>query len=59
MKNFINNLDLIKRNRLFQKNHIVIIHRDMKSNDNLKDLINVIVVKKYGRSKVFFGLFDE
>ena len=58
-KDFINNLDLIKRNRLFQKNHIVIIHRDVKSNDNLEDLIKVAVVKKYGRSKVFFGLFVE
>jgi len=58
-KDFINNLDLIKRNRLFQKNHIVIIHRDVKSNDNLEDLIKVTVVKKYGRSKVFFGLFVE
>ena len=58
-KDFINNLVLIKRNRLFQKNHIVIIHRDVKSNDNLEDLIKVTVVKKYGRSKVFFGLFVE
>ena len=58
-KDFINNLDLIKRNRLFQKNHIVIIHRDVKSNDNFEDLIKVTVVKKYGRSKVFFGLFVE
>ena len=58
-KDFINNLDLIKRNRMFKKNHIVIIHRDVKSNDNLEDLIKVTVVKKYGRSKVFFGLFVE
>ena len=58
-KDFVNNLDLIKKNRLFQKNHIVIIHRDVKSNDNLKDLIKVTVVKKYGRSKVIFGLFVE
>ena len=58
-KDFINNLDLIKRNRLFQKNHIVIIHRDKKSNDNFKDLIKAILVKEYGRSKVFFGQFVE
>ena len=58
-KDFVNNLNLIKRNRLFQKNHIVIIHRDVKSNDNLKDLIKVTVVKEYGRSKVIFGLFVE
>ena len=58
-KDFVNNINLIKRNRLFKKNHIVIIHRDVKSNDNLKDLIKITVVKEYGRSKVIFGLFVE
>ena len=58
-KDFVNNINLIKRNRLFKKNHIVIIHRDVKSNDNLKDLIKVTLVKEYGRSKVIFGLFVE
>ena len=58
-KDFIDSLDLIKKNKLFQKNHIVIIHRDVKSKDNLEDLIKIIVVKKYGRSKIIFGLFIE
>ena len=58
-KDFIDNLYLIKKNRLFQKNHIVIIHRDVKSKDNLEDLIKIIIVKKYGRSKIIFGLFIE
>tara|TARA_B100000575_G_C23139814_1_gene663032 strand:- start:446 stop:1036 length:591 start_codon:yes stop_codon:yes gene_type:complete len=56
---FIDSLDLIKKNKLFQKKHIVIIHRDVKSKDNLEDLIKIIVVKKYGRSKIIFGLFIE
>ena len=58
-KDFINNLDLIKKNKLFQKNHIVIIHRDIKINDYLENFIKIIFVKKYGRSKVIFGLFVE
>ena len=58
-KDFINNLDLIKKNKLFQKKHIVIIHRDVKINDYLENLIKIIIVKKYGRSKIIFGLFIE
>ena len=58
-KDFINNLDLIKKNKLFQKNHIVIIHRDIKINDYLENFIKIIIVKKYGRSKIIFGLFVE
>ena len=58
-QHYIDNLNLIKKNRLYQKNHIVIIHRDVKSKDNLEDLIEIIIVKKYGRSKIIFGLFIE
>ena len=58
-KHYVDNLDLIKKNRLYQKNHIVIIHRDVKSKDNLEDSIKIIIVKKYGRSKIIFGLFVE
>ena len=57
-KHYIDNLNLIKKNRLYQKNHIVIIHRDVKSKDNLEDLIEIIIVKKYGRSKIIFGHFN-
>tara|TARA_A100001015_G_C15024632_1_gene729794 strand:+ start:1232 stop:1822 length:591 start_codon:yes stop_codon:yes gene_type:complete len=58
-KSFINNLDLIKKNKLFQKNHIVIIHRDVKTKDYLDNLIKIIIEKKYGRSKIIFGLFTD
>ena len=33
--NFINSLKIIKNNHFLRKNHIVIIHRESKSNDNL------------------------
>jgi|TARA_B110000211_G_C14035037_1_gene534078 16S rRNA (guanine966-N2)-methyltransferase len=54
---FINNLNLIKENRMYQKNHVVIIHRERGSKDNLEDIIVTILTKKYGRSKIIFGTF--
>lgn len=56
-KNFIKNIELIKDNKLFEKNNLIIIHREKKTIDNFKNLINVINVKKYGRSKIIFGIF--
>jgi len=56
---FIEELKLIKKTNIFNENHIVIIHREGKSNDNFLDTINVISKKKYGRSKIIFGHFKS
>ena len=56
-KNFIDDLNLIKKQKLFYEEHIVVIHREKRSQDNLDELINVIYLKEYGRSKIIFGLF--
>ena len=55
--NFSKNLNSIKQNKIYHKNHVIIIHREKKSNDNLEDLISVIESKQYGRSKIIFGVF--
>ena len=55
---FINNLISIKNNKIFQKNHIVIIHREKKAQDNFKNLLDIITIKLYGRSKIIFGIFN-
>ncbi|MDC1092913.1 16S rRNA (guanine(966)-N(2))-methyltransferase RsmD [Pelagibacteraceae bacterium] len=55
---FIKNLDLIKETKIYKIKHIVIIHRERKSEDNLHGLINTIVSKQYGRSKIIFGTFN-
>ncbi len=57
-KDFTQNLDSIKKNKLFKTKHIVIIHRDRKSKDDLENFLNTILVKQYGRSKIIFGLFN-
>ena len=54
---FIENLKMIKINKVFNKRHLVIIHREKKSKDNFKDILQPILIKKYGRSKLIFGIF--
>ena len=56
--NFFYNLKLVKEKKIFEKNHIVIIHRDKKTNDEFKDILNIIQVNHYGRSKIIFGFFN-
>ena len=54
---FIENLKMIKINNMFNKRHLVIIHREKKSEDNFFDVLKIKVEKNYGRSKVIFGIF--
>ena len=55
---YLANLEIIKNKRYFSKNHIVIIHREKKSKENLQFLLDVLIIKKYGRSKIIFGKFN-
>jgi len=55
---FIEELKIIKNSNIFSKNHLIIIHREAKSKDKLLEIMNIIVTKKYGRSKVIFGNFN-
>ena len=57
-QNFLSIIGLIKKNKIFKKNHIVIIHREKKSNDKLEIFLNVFETKYYGRSKIIFGEFS-
>lgn len=54
---FLTNLLLIKKKQIYEKNHIVVIHREKKTNDNYNNIIRVIDNKFYGRSKIIFGKF--
>lgn len=56
-REFVENLNTIKKNKIFFKDHIVIIHREKKSLDDFKNFVNTIIVKQYGRSKIIFGMF--
>ena len=54
---FLKNLEKIKRNKLYFNNHIVVLHRERRSDDNLSDMLKVFEVKFYGKSKIIFGYF--
>lgn len=56
--NFIKNLRAIKQKKIFNKKHIVIVHRERGTKDNFENIIDIMEVKKYGRSKILFCLFN-
>ena len=56
-KSFIETIKLIKTKKIFKKNNLVIIHREKKTEDDLKDFLNVFLTKTYGRSKILFANF--
>tara|TARA_B100001063_G_scaffold215491_1_gene216494 strand:+ start:425 stop:988 length:564 start_codon:yes stop_codon:yes gene_type:complete len=56
---YIQILAFIKNNELFEKKNIVIIHRENKSNEEFDQLLNVIEIKHYGRSKIIFGTLTK
>lgn len=56
--NFIKNLKTIKIKKIYKKDHLIIIHRERKADDNLGDLIKIVDTKIYGRSKIIFGTFN-
>ena len=57
-KKFITIIDIIKRKKIYKTKHVVIIHREDKTEDGLENFINPIFTKSYGRSKVVFGIFS-
>ncbi len=54
---FINEIKLIKKNKVYSKNHLIIVHRESKSQDDLSGILKPLIVKKYSRSKIIFGKF--
>ena len=54
---FVEELKIIKDSTIYKKKHLIIIHREKKSKDNLDKIINILLTKNYGRSKVIFATF--
>ncbi len=52
---FVENIKLLKRKKLFESDHVVILHRERKINESLDDDLDIIESKIYGRSKIIFG----
>ena len=47
----------MKKKDIFNKKHIVILHREKGSSDNLIESLNIIENRVYGRSEIFFLKF--
>ena len=56
-KSYIETIKLIKNKKIFSKKNLVIIHREKKTEDNLKNVLNVFLTKNYSRSKILFANF--
>ena len=54
---YIEELKLIKKNKIYFKNHLIIIHRERKTDENINGIFEPLIVKKYNRSKIIFGKF--
>ncbi len=54
---FLDDLRLIKNKKIYKRNHLVVIHRERKTFDNFNDILNPLIIKEYGRSKIIFGEF--
>ena len=55
--NFLKELELIKENRMYKNNHVVIVHREKNSKEDFSNILETLIVRKYGRSKIIFGKF--
>tara|TARA_B110001452_G_C15082420_1_gene377613 strand:+ start:148 stop:705 length:558 start_codon:yes stop_codon:yes gene_type:complete len=56
-KDYVNNLRILKKTKLYKKKHIIIIHREKNSSENLSGILEILISKEYGRSKIIFGRF--
>ena len=56
-KEYTKDLKILKKNSNLYKNHIIIIHREKRTSENLDDKLNIKTIRQYGRSKIIFGKF--
>ena len=55
---FIEVLQKLNKNKCFNNKHLVIIHREKNSHDKFDEILNILMVRQYGRSKIIFGKFN-
>ena len=54
---YVQNLKLIKNKKILKDKHLIIIHREKKCDDKLDEVMNIELLKFYGRSQMIFGFF--
>ena len=56
-RKFLEIIEIIKKKYLLNKKHVIIIHREIESEDRIEKHLNIIENRVYGRSEIFFGKF--
>ena len=56
--NFIEILQKFNNSKCFNNKHLVIIHREKNTYDKLNEILNILMIRQYGRSKIIFGKFN-
>ena len=54
---FFEDLNIIKKKKIYSKKNIVIIHRDKKTKENFDNYFKILLSRQYGRSRIIFGSF--
>ena len=55
---FIKSLKNISQKKIYKKDHLVIIHRELNANEEFDEFLDILLFREYGRSKIFFGTFN-
>ena len=58
-KKILSDLQLIRQRKIYKTEHLIVIHREIGSFDQLELILNILTTKKYGRSKVIFAKFSS
>ena len=53
-KDFMEVIEVIKKKEIMNKKHIIVLHREKGAINNLKENLNIIENRVYGRSEIFF-----
>ena len=56
-KTFHKILRIIYKKQIYNKQHVIIVHREVKMKEKFEDYLDPIIIKNYGRSRIFFFKF--
>ena len=56
-KSYLEIISLIKKKKLFNIDHKIIVHREKKSEEDFDKILKIDLLRNYGRSKIIFGSF--
>ena len=55
---YLNEIQFLKDSDIYNREHLIIFHRESKNDEQLNGIFKNLSFKNYGRSKLFFGTFS-